>query len=359
MNSSVDPIKILVLRFGSLGDLVLLLPLLKNLRLAFPDGEIHLACKSRYAGLFEGSSSIDRIHTLAGGGFGELLKLWKDLRGEHFDIIMDTHNVIRSTILYLSLSAPSKIRLRKEQIRKGLLIRGKRNLYERIVHQSERYLDCARRMGIEAREITPSLDIPDSVGRRAREFLLSAGISGTPLVAVAPGARWETKRWPAELFARTVSMLSGGGMGVVLIGGEDDAAIARDIAASVHPHPPNAAGTLSLLETAALLRECRLLITNDSAPLHLAEAVGTPVVALFGPTVREFGYFPTLPDSVVLETDLPCRPCSRNGVRPCPPGTKECLTSITVEQVIEAVRGIVATSARAAGRENETERIPE
>jgi heptosyltransferase-2 len=133
--------------------------------------------------------------------------------------------------------------------------------------------------------------------------------------------------------------------------------MAGRIASSVSPHIPNASGVISILETEALLRSCRLLITNDTAALHLAEAVSTPVVAIFGPTVREFGYFPRLPRSIMLETDLPCRPCSRNGAKPCPLGTKECLTAITPDMVLDAVRRMLAEEGPGTGVAGETEGI--
>ena len=99
--------------------------------------------------------------------------------------------------------------------------------------------------------------------------------------------------------------------------------------------PLDLTGRLSILESAAVLKRCAALVTNDSAPLHLAESVGTPVVAFFGPTVREFGYFPRLPRSRALEVSLRCRPCSRNGARRCPYGTKECLAAIPPERAME------------------------
>ena len=90
-----------------------------------------------------------------------------------------------------------------------------------------------------------------------------------------------------------------------------------------------------------MLAECRLLVTNDSAPLHMAEAVGTPVVALFGPTVRELGYHPQLHSSLMLGLDLMCRPCSRNGARPCHLDTKECLVGLKPSRVLEAVGAVI------------------
>ncbi|UCF04588.1 MAG: glycosyltransferase family 9 protein [bacterium] len=351
--------KVLVLRFSSLGDLVLMTPLLSSLRRGLPGGTIHLACKEQFMGLFEGGRVLDRLHTLPEGGYRELFELWSKLRKEHFDIVIDAHNVIRSNILYHTLRAPRKLQLTKEHIRKGMLIRGKRNLYGKIVHQTEGYLDLARRLGIEEVECDPSLEIPDTAALRAQEFIEGACMGGRTIVAIAPGARWETKRWPLEWSVQTARALANDNIGIVLVGGADDEELAGTIASSVSPPIPNAAGALSILETAALLRSCRLLITNDSAALHLAEAVSTPVVAIFGPTVREFGYFPRLPRSIMLEADLPCRPCSRNGAKPCPLGTKECLTAITPDAVLDALRRVLAAGGSGTGVIGETKGISE
>ena len=98
------------------------------------------------------------------------------------------------------------------------------------------------------------------------------------------------------------------------------------------------------METAAALKKASVLVTNDSGPLHIAEATGTPVVALFGPTVRQFGYFPLLEESIALEKEIECRPCSRNGARPCHIATRDCLDTIDPSEVIAAVNRVLETS---------------
>ena len=336
-----DRPKILVIRFSSLGDLVLLSSLLKALRTGYPEVDIHLACKEVYAEIFKGSSNVDRLHTLHGDGLAGLIRLHSKLRRERYGIIIDAHNVIRSNLIYRALRAPRKVQLGKEQTKKTLLIKRKRNLYNRIISQTARYLEIAGHLGIETRGISTGLEIPESAARKVGELIRGAGYEGKTPIAMAPGARWDTKRWPQGHYARLASELGDRGFETVLIGSKNELPLSEQIALGSSHTPLNLTGMLSIIETAAMLKNCSILVTNDSAPLHIAEAVGTPVVALFGPTVREFGYFPQLQRSAALEVELHCRPCSRNGSRPCPLETKECLTSITPEMVLEAVEDIV------------------
>jgi len=333
--------KILVIRLSSLGDIILMVPMLRALRAANAGGEIHLLCKERYAGLFDGNTFVSRLHLVRRGDLRELAAIRSDLVRERYDTIIDAHNVIRSNLIFRTMRAPRKIQIQKDEIRKWLLIACKRNRYERPVTQFDRYGAIAGKLGISIPPSCESLPIPEAAGRSAQTALRPVLDGGRPLVAMAPGARWPTKMWPAEHFSRVASLAAKNGCSVILIGGAEDRAASAGIAENASPAPLDLMGRLSILESAAVLAKCDALITNDSAPLHLAEAVGTPVVALYGPTVREFGYFPRLPGSVALDFDLPCRPCSRNGARRCPYGTKECLAAIRPKEVLEALRTVL------------------
>ncbi|MGD1048731.1 MAG: glycosyltransferase family 9 protein [Candidatus Krumholzibacteriaceae bacterium] len=333
--------KILVIRLSSLGDLVLMMPMVRALRAGFPAAEIHLLCKEKYTGLFEGSDSIDRIVVVKRGGFGELMRIRSWLSLERYDVIIDAHNVIRSNILFHTLGAPKKRQIAKSDLKKLLLIRGKTNLYGTVVSQSERYRELARGLGVEVREAFEELPVPETAVSEAERALSRSGPPGARLVAFAPGARWQTKRWPEECYAELIAGVSRLGYEAVVIGGPDDAASNARVARMSNRAPLDLTGKLSIMESAAVLKRCRALVTNDSAPLHLAEAVGTPVVAFFGPTVREFGYYPRLARSRVLEASLPCRPCSRNGARRCPYGTTECLAAIGPSHALETLVGVL------------------
>ncbi len=337
--------KILVIRLSSLGDLVLIMPMLKSLREGLPQAQIHMLCKERYAELFEGNPLLDRLITVRRGDLRGLFELRSELARESYDTIIDAHNVLRSNVLFHSLRAPRKLQIHKNEMKKLLLIGGKINLYRRIRTQVEKYLDIIRSMGLDASEKPDRLHIrPEAAGRAETELARSVH-AGEKIVAFAPGAHWETKTWPKEYFSELISLVSARGLRPVLIGGAEDAALNADLARTAGPAVLDLTGELSIMESAAVLARSAALVTNDSAPLHLAEAVGTPVVAFFGPTVKEFGYFPRLEASRVLETSLGCRPCSRNGARPCPYGTKECLTSITPASAYEALSEVLAKRA--------------
>jgi len=329
--------RICIIRLGSLGDLVLMTPMLRALRTSFPSKEIHLVCKEKYAGLFDGGGLVDSLIPMRRGDFREIVDLRSALSRTGYETIIDAHGVIRSNLLYHMLRAPRKLQIHKDELKKAALIVGKANLYKRVTSQVERYAELARRIGAEMREPYAELPVPPSAMKSAEAALERAGRGCRPLVAFAPGARWPTKRWPAERFARLIFEASARGCESLLIGGAEDSATNAEVAELSRSAPLDLTGALSIIESAAVLKRCRALVANDSAPLHLAEAVGTPVIALFGPTVREFGYFPRLPASRALETTLPCRPCSRNGKRTCPYGTKECLTSIEPSTALEAL----------------------
>jgi heptosyltransferase II len=153
-------------------------------------------------------------------------------------------------------------------------------------------------------------------------------------VALAPGSIWGTKRWPG--YAGLAGLLQGP---VVIVGGPEDRALAERVAAG-RPSAHVAAGELSLRASAALLSMARVLVTNDSAPLHLASAVGARVVAIFGPTVPAFGFGPRgESDRIVEHPAMPCRPCSSHGPQVCPLGHHRCMRDLEVGRVLEAVSG--------------------
>ena len=179
----------------------------------------------------------------------------------------------------------------------------------------------------------PWLALTDAERTRADQWLREREIPRR-FFALAPGARWGTKRWPfyPDLAAALTEPL-------VVLGGADDAGLGAAIVARAPARSWNAAGNLPLTVSAALLERAALLVTNDSAPLHLATALGIPVVAVFGPTVAAFGFGPVWPgDRVIEHPALSCRPCHHHGPETCPLSHHRCMREIGVEQVVEAVR---------------------
>ncbi len=334
--------RILLIRFSSLGDLVLLTALVEGIAISYPGHDLHLATKEQYRELFESSLHISKIHTIPkNAGIGDLIRLRQQLAAERFDIIIDAHNVIRSIFLYRTLGAESKVQLVKDQVRKLSLIRAGKNLYGDTVSMKDRYLGLISALGAEVPDVSTRLDPPAEAEAAVDTFFTEHGLTGRPIVVLAPGARWETKRWPAENYSEIAKAIKGSGNRVLVIGDRSEKEICRITASG--DRAVDASGRLSLMETASALKKASVLVTNDSAPLHIAEAVGTPVVALYGPTVRQFGYYPLLGKSTALEKDLECRPCSRNGARPCHIEKRDCLDTIDTGEVLAAIDRILGS----------------
>ncbi len=194
---------------------------------------------------------------------------------------------------------------------------------------------------------------PSEADRKKIDRLLVELEVGHPenLVAVAPGTIWNTKRWHKERFASLAVNLDEAGLETILIGGPEDEQLCRDVRTlSGSSRVYDASGMLSLLQSAELLRRCKILVCNDSAPLHLATAVGTPVVAVFGATVPAFGFGPSGPFDTVVETKgLKCRPCSIHGGDKCPIGTFDCMNDITHDRVFRTAMEVLSRASVARG----------
>ena len=218
--------------------------------------------------------------------------------------------------------------------------------YDESIHEIDRNLSLLRPLGIEPPvHVMPRVYPSVSDKRYIDSFLEGLSVGKTKgLVALAPGTVWNTKRWPKEKFAELCRQLSSYRYGSILIGGREDVALCGEIASLAKVEGVfNAAGRLSLLQSAELLRRCGLIIANDSAPVHLAMAVGTPVLVIFGATVPEFGFAPCGPRDVVVETiGLPCRPCSIHGGKKCPIGTFDCMRFISSERVLREALSILS-----------------
>jgi len=334
----------LVIRFGALGDLCLCGWFLAGLADAGAPPAT-LVTKARFAPLAARFAGVDEVVALDGAGWRDLVRLAHRLRGRRGDVWLDAHAVLRSRALPLLAGSRTRARLRKDTLRRLALIGARRTAWPAPTDEPprsllDRYCALAPAVGFAA----------GAVRAAARPPLRGVHAPGdSPRLVLAPGARWETKRWPEVHAAALVEAMAAElphALTVVL--GPDERAWfdGGPLAAAVARHPDaRVLRDRPLPEIAAELAACRAAVVNDSGLLHLAEAVGTPVVALFGPTVRAFGYAPLLPRSVLLERDLDCRPCSRTGARPCHRGDLACLQGIPPAAVLDALRGVLGHGA--------------
>lgn len=337
--ANVSP-RILAVRFSSIGDILLTTPLLRAIRRTHPSAHITVLTKRAYLPLLSHNPHLDRIIGLAPGR--SLLSLATELRGDRYTDLLDLHDNLRSRALRLLV--PGRWRsYPKHRIARALLVRAKRNRYRDRRPVAERYFSAARHLQVLPDGKPPDFFVGPEAMEEANAWLRSVGLDNTPsLVALAPGATHATKRWPPEHWQRLIERIVQEGHRVAIVGGPDDAALAQELARPFPGRVASAAGKFGLQGTGALLQRARALVSGDTGVMHMATGVGTPAVALFGPTVEAFGFFPYTSRASVVELPLPCRPCSTQGGPRCPLGHHRCMVDMEPGSVHGALRLVLA-----------------
>ena len=321
----------LVIQTAFLGDVVLTIPLLQAL--AERHGPVDVVTLPGAASLIETHPAVRRVvrwdkHGKQGpGAWG----LGRKLKAEGYGRVYLPHRSFRSALIARFTGAPERIGFADAPL-------AARFLYTRELprpvdqHESRRLLAL---LGDTVAGGAWQLVTTAADDAKATTWLRERGIADG-FVALAPGSIWGTKRWPyyPELAVALDRQ-------AVVIGGPEDAPLGAAIEAA-SGKAKSAVGQLSLRESAALLKHAAVLVTNDSAPLHLATAVGTPIVAIFGPTVPAFGYGPINAGDRVAELPMACRPCSLHGPQVCPLGHHNCMKAQTPEAILGQVRMVLS-----------------
>jgi heptosyltransferase-2 len=330
----------LVIQTSFIGDTILTTPLIARLA---ERGPVDVIVTPASAPLLANNPAIDQlvVYDKRGADRGVLavVRLAGALRRRRYAAAYHAQGSMRSAALSLLAGIRRRV---------GFTTSAGRRLYTTRVsyiendHHATRLLRLAEADGGSALAAPRPRLYPSADDRRTVDALLdAAGWKNEPFIAVAPGSVWATKRWPyyAELARELTSR-------IVVIGSAADGELASEIGRNAVDRTLDASGKLSLLASAELVSRAAAIITNDSAPLHLASAMGTPTVAIFGPTVPEFGFGPLASRSVVLGlSTLACRPCDRHGPQRCPLGHWRCMREITPRQVAAAVQSLISSAS--------------
>lgn len=334
--------KVLVLRLSSIGDVLLATPFLRALRRAAPECEVHFAVRREYEDLLRDHPAVDRLITIdTAGGRRTLEEVNLAFARERYDAVFDLHNSYRTRLLRNGLSQHTFV-VNKRQFRRLALLRLKWNLYRADVPVPERYIETGARHGLVPDEHGLDLYLGEDVAESAAAHMLQRGVpADRPCIALCPGSRHFTKRWPDDHVRALVALLlAHTDAHLLLLGDASDAVDMPGLADADPRRVHDLRGALSLLESAAAMDRCAAVLANDSALMHIATARRRPVVALFGSTVREFGFFPYHADARVLEVQgLACRPCTHIGRSRCPRGHFRCMRDIAPDTVFEALIG--------------------
>jgi heptosyltransferase-2 len=328
---------ILLVRFSSIGDILLTTPLVRALALRHPEAKLVYVTKRAMAPLVADNPHLAEVVTLEPDE--PLRHLARRLRGVGPTHGLDLHGSVRSAALRLLV--PCRwTGYRKRKPARALLISTKLDWYHTRIPVAERYFEAARQLDARPDGGPPEFALGRGATARVAGWLAARGLGDARLAALAPGAAHATKRWPVAHWSALVERLWGAGYRPVVVGGPEDRGLAQQLVAA--GAAASAAGEFSLQETGALLARAGVVVSGDTGVMHMATAVGAPVVALFGPTVEQFGFFPYHAASVVLERALDCRPCSATGTAACPLGHHRCLADIAPADVAAAVARLVA-----------------
>ncbi len=344
--------KFLIIRFSSIGDIILSTPIIQGIREQFPNAEIHFAVNDVFAKIIENNPFLDSIipyhKHITKKALAEQKKMIID-KYSGFDYIIDLQNNHRSRSLRKGLS--DKIySIDKRRLYKLMLVHCKKKIAEPI-HATDNYFNCIQdilptRNYKQYVNIDPNIKISDYFSDIDNH---SNNNNSKKNIILAPGSAHFTKQFPAEKFIEIIKHLenndnsNSSNYNIILIGGKSERQICEEIARKSGKEILNLCGELELNETAAIIAQSDLIICNDSGVMHIAAACDIPIIAIFGSSVKDLGFTPLSAQATIIENNgLKCRPCSHIGREKCPRGHFRCMRDIDIKKILDKIDSLLS-----------------
>ena len=324
--------KFLIIRFSSIGDIILTTPVVRCLRKKFPDAAIHFLTKQSFKGIVASNPYIDKIHTL-GDSYDLMLH---ELKTEEYDYIIDLHHNLRTLRIKRFLKRVKSYSFNKLNVEKFIYTNFKINTLPKK-HIVDRNLEAITSLGVVDDGLGLDYFIPDA-DKIKKDDIPTAHMLG--YIAIVIGAALATKKMPVHKLKELCAAIN---YPIILLGGKEDIEEGKAIAAIDDIKIYNACGKFNLNESADIVRGAKLVITHDTGLMHIAAALQKPVISVWGNTVPEFGMYPyygktsTQHFDVVQIEKLSCRPCSKIGYDKCPKGHFKCMELIAVNEIVNLV----------------------
>jgi len=344
--------KIAIIRLSSIGDIVLTTPLIRAVRKTYPEAVIDFVVKEQYVDLVKTNPHLTNVLTFNHtAGWKELRSLKKLIRKERYDLLVDLHKNFRSVYLRTGSRASKIVKYKKDYWKRTLLVWFGINRFKTVLPIYLKYFRAVEPFDIFPDQDGTEIHVPPKTVEKIQTRFLRDGLKADcPVLILSPGAGYLTKRWIPERFAEAGDhFCKKYNAGVVILGGENDRVVCSKVQSLMMNRSVNYATSFTLLETSAALKLGSIVITNDTGLMHLTQANNKPVVALFGSTSRELGYFPFPKKSFVIEKDVSCRPCTHNGRNNCPKKHFKCMNEITSEEVIQAAEQLYQSETQHTG----------
>ncbi len=327
---------ILIIKLRHIGDVLLSTPVLRGLREAYPDAQLTILVNRGTEGVLAHNSDVNEVLCLEKGSWEAQFKFMHMLRRRGFDCVIDLTDGDRAAVISLATGAPIRIGFNAEHRWRGLLYSTVAKPRPVDQHRVEYDLCALRALGLDPKPGMPTVSVSPTEEQMVEKWLNENGLPGEnspPLVLLQPGARYSLKVWPPERFAQLADRLAERFSCRILLGGDQrEREVAEQVARKTRCAPIVVAGKLSLLQFASLVKRCALFVGNDGGAMHIAATVGTPVVALFGPTYPQ-RWGPRGGPTQVIYKGLDCRACYHPT---CLRGDDSCMQQITVDEVFSA-----------------------
>ncbi len=324
------PKKILIIRFSSIGDIVLTSPVIRCLFEQINDAEIHFLTKKKFASLVENNPFLMKVYTID----KNVSEVITQLRGESYDHIVDLHKNLRSFQVIMRLMKPFSS-FNKLNFKKWMLVRFKANLMPEV-HIVDRYMKSVEKLGVK--NDNRGLDFFIPPGEEVDTALLPAPFNAG-YIGIVIGGKHNTKILPVD---KVIEICAGLKRPVILLGGSEDAERGDAIASVPGLNVMNSCGKFTLLQSASLVRQAEFIISNDTGLMHIAAALHRPIISVWGNTVPSFGMYPYLqknvPHLISEVTGLNCRPCSKIGFNKCPKGHFRCMRDQDTDAIVDFVK---------------------
>ncbi len=328
--------KILVVHTAFVGDVILTTPLIRAIKSQFPHHLIDVLVIPQTASVLANNPYINKIVCFdkRKNKLKSFFQTAAIIRKNKYTMAFLPHSSFTTALLTLAGNIPARIGFNR---RAATLFLSKRVEFKKNCLRIEKNLHLLSPFTNKKFDFQTEI-FPDKADESIADELLKKANDKTK-IALAPGSIWATKCWPAEYYQTLASELSNRGYQIVLVGAADEKELCTQIAAG---RAINTAGKTSITASAAVLRQCVLLVGNDSGALHIANAVKTPVISIFGPTVRSLGYYPFRDTDFLMETELACRPCGSHGSKACPLKHHQCMRAISPEMVLNKILEMLA-----------------
>ena len=334
--------KILIIQTAFIGDAILTLPMIQKLKVMFPESSIDVLTIPSTKEIFESSAFTNEIFVLDKRGKHKSIfatyKLAKEIKKKNYTRLYTPHRSLRTALLVMFTDIRETYGFDNSSLK---------HIYKNLVEYKKDHHEVRRNLDLigytylnDDWKVKPEVEIPINAKNKIKNFLNSVNYEN--LAAIAPGSVWNTKIYPLEYYEKIIEYLVSKSFKALIIGSDKDKKVCEDLSSKFNDSVISTAGEFSLIESIELLKRSEVLITNDSAPTHMAMAAGIPVITIYCSTVPEFGFYPYNSRSFYLSfDDLFCKPCGIHGYEECPIKTFDCGYKLLPERVIKKIDNVI------------------